>query len=111
MEPSTASLAVGDGDHVTIAPAIPGSTFMEATLFGHMTVGASLSVLDKEINYNNIFDNHSILEKKIQTFPVFKKSMESIQYFCCELYSIEKISQYVYTAMIYDRATVKPCHG
>ena len=47
MEPSTASLAVGDGDHVTIAPAIPGSTFMEATVFGHMTVGGSLSVLDK----------------------------------------------------------------
>ena len=47
MEPSTASLAVGDGDHVTIAPAIPGSTFMEATVFGHMTVGGSLSALDK----------------------------------------------------------------
>ena len=50
--------------NVTIAPVIPGSTFMEATVLGHMTVGGSLFVLDKRINYNNIFDNHSILEKK-----------------------------------------------
>ena len=43
MTPSTVSLAVGDGDHVTTAPAIPGSTVMFATLFGHKTAGGLLS--------------------------------------------------------------------
>ena len=43
IEPSTLSLADGNGDHVTLATAIPASTFMEATVLGHATVGASLS--------------------------------------------------------------------
>ena len=49
MTPSTVSLAVGDGDHVTIAPAIPRSTVMLATVFGHKTVGDSLSAFEKRI--------------------------------------------------------------
>ena len=47
MSPSTVSLAVGDTDHVTLASAIPGSTVMLATVFGHKTVGGSLSVSGK----------------------------------------------------------------
>ena len=41
MSPSTAD---GDSDHVTLASAIPGSTVILATVFGHKTVGGSLSV-------------------------------------------------------------------
>ena len=34
MGPSTVSLADGNGDHVTMASAIPASTFMAGTLLG-----------------------------------------------------------------------------
>ena len=43
--PSTVSLADGNGNHVTMASAIPGSTFMAGTLLGQYTIGGSLSVL------------------------------------------------------------------
>lgn len=45
--PSTTSLADGDGDHETVDNAVPGSTFIEEISFGHVTVGASLSVKKK----------------------------------------------------------------
>ena len=47
MGPSTVSLADGNGDHVTMASVIPGSTFMAGTLFGEYTIGASLSAFQK----------------------------------------------------------------
>ena len=34
MTPSTVSLAVGNGDHMTLASAIPESTYFIGTLFG-----------------------------------------------------------------------------
>ena len=43
MTPSKVSLAVGNGDHETLASAIPGSTFLGATGFGQVTTGASMS--------------------------------------------------------------------
>ena len=43
--PSTVSLADGNGNHVMMAFAIAGSTFMAGTLLGQYTIGGSLSVL------------------------------------------------------------------
>ena len=48
MGPSTVSLADGNGDHVTLASAIPGFTFIEETVFGQVTIGASKSVCGEE---------------------------------------------------------------
>ena len=51
--PSTISLAVGGVDHVTFDEAVPGSTFMEGTTIGHVTVGASLSVKKDNASFIN----------------------------------------------------------
>ena len=47
MSPSTVSLAVGDGDQVTLAVIVPADTFTE-TVLGQKTVGSSLSALGKK---------------------------------------------------------------
>ena len=43
MTPSTTSVADGDCDQTTAAYGIPGSTFIEGTLFGEVITGPSLS--------------------------------------------------------------------
>ena len=50
MTPSTVSLAIGDGDQVTLAVIVivPASTLTE-TVLGQKTVGGSLSALGKRI--------------------------------------------------------------
>ena len=50
MTPSTVSLAVGNGDQVTLAVAVPASTVTE-TVLGQKTVGGSLSALGKRIKH------------------------------------------------------------
>ena len=50
MAPSKASRADGNGIHVTAASDIPGSTFLERTLFGGVTTGGSMSVKSKRRN-------------------------------------------------------------
>ena len=45
MTPSTVSLAVGNGDHITLASAIAASTYFIGTLFGQYTIGTSMSAL------------------------------------------------------------------
>ena len=49
MTPSTVSLAIGDGDQVTLAVIVPASTLTE-TVRGQKTVGGLLSALGKRIN-------------------------------------------------------------
>ena len=51
--PSTISLADGGADHVTFDEAVPGSTFMEGTSLGHVSVGASLSVKEDNASFIN----------------------------------------------------------
>ena len=49
IEPSTISTADGNGDQVTLASAIPGSTLIDGILLGAVITGPSLSALTKQI--------------------------------------------------------------
>ena len=53
--PSTISVADGGADHVTFDEAVPGSTFMEGTSFGHVTEGASSSVKKDNASFINYY--------------------------------------------------------
>ena len=51
--PSTISLADGGADHLTFDEAVPGTTFMEGTSLGHVSVGASSSVKEDNASFIN----------------------------------------------------------